>query len=135
MRYAIINPAKETVEYVERDEIQHAQEYAGLEPYRVDHGTIAVGVGIVVYEHGLLEPNEHYFIAGEQLFAGNAVVYQYNRQGETVSMTEKRMPEIKFLHGVAAVEKAIEDRLVTRPYVAINGVILQIWREGVLQTL
>jgi hypothetical protein len=140
MRYAIINAEKETIEYVELDNIDKAKELAGLDPMGVDHGTITHGLGIVVYEFGLLEPAEHYFTFNGQLYAGNAVLYAYDEHGETVDVkgTNELYLELKppkFWHGVPAVEAALEAGQATRPYTAVNGEILQLWRNGALESL
>lgn len=109
---------------------------AGLNPMGVDHGTVQFGLGIVLYEFGLLEPMNHYFILNRTLYAGNAVLYAYDEHGETIDAPEDlRGFKIKFLHGIDAVETALQCGEVNRPYTAINGVKLAEWRNGSLQTI
>ena len=138
MKYATINAKTEEIKVVNVDDINEAKVMAGLEPLGTDHGTVARGIGITVYEFGLLEPTEDYMIIGRQLFAGNAVLYAYSPyDGETINFVEATIPtlNIKFLHGIEAVEEAIVNGLVVRPYVAFNGEVMQLWRNGALESL
>lgn len=135
MRYAVVKPQEESIAIVEEPTIDGATTKAELDPLRVDHGTVQQGLGIMVYEFGLLEPCEHYFAIHGQLFAGNAVLYAYDEHGETVPvpMFTLALP-FKFLHGIAAVEAAITRGEVTRPYAAVNGEKLAIWSDGELRS-
>jgi hypothetical protein len=133
MKYAVLNAKDELVTTADVDDINDAKRIAGLEPIGVDHGTISRGMGIVVYEYGLMEPHDHYMIINRQLYAGNAVIYSYDTAGETVDVGE--LPDVKFLHGVMAVEQAIKAGEAIRPYVAVNGAKLAIWRHGALRSV
>ena len=134
LRHAIINATTEQVSYVNVEDLRDAEVLAGLDPMGVDHGTIEHGLGIVLYEFGLLEPMEHYFILNRQLYAGNAVVYAYNGQGETIDVPPHRIAKlnIQFFHSIAAVEEALDAGKGNRPYTAINSEVLAVWRNGVL---
>lgn len=134
MRYAVVNAEQETISLVDKDEINEAKIEAGLDPIGVDHGTVKTGLGIVLYEFGLLEPQKHYFILNRTLYAGNAVLYAYDEEGETIDIPRLVLAyNIKFLHGIDAVEAALQRGEANRPYTAINGVKLAEWRNGSLQ--
>jgi hypothetical protein len=54
MHFAIIKPATQETSIVDCPDIRDAQALAGLSG--VDHGVVARGLGIVVYEFGLMVP-------------------------------------------------------------------------------
>lgn len=136
MRYAVVNAENETVSLVDHNDLDEVKKSAGLEPLGVDHGTVKTGLGIILYEFGLLEPNEHYFILNRTLYAGNAVLYAFNEHGETVSVPRSVLAfEIKFLHSINAVEAALKKGEADRPYTSINGVKISEWHNGSLRSL
>ena len=132
MRYIIINPKAETVKIVDCESLDKATHEAGLEPLRVDHGTIAQGLSAVVYEYSLFE-SEHYFAIGGQLFGGNAVLYGYNQEGKTIDITFSQLNKVErwilFYHGPEQIEAAIADNTVVRPKVKVNDELIWQWGE------
>ena len=137
MEYGVINAELQTAFLFNTEEINEAKKQAGLDPLGVDHGTVEPGLGIVLYEFGLLEPQEHYLIINRTLYAGNAVLYAYDENGETVDLTLARLASlnIEYLHGVEAVEKALRHGHAVRPYTAINDQQIAIWHNGALRPL
>jgi hypothetical protein len=129
MQFAVVNASKQTVEIVDCPDIRNAMALVDLDDKNVDHGAIGSGLGIVVYEFGMFTPPEHqsYFAIGRAMFAGNAVLYSFNRGGETVSLTT--LPPIVFLPTAKAAERNIELGLIERPYLAVNDVITWRWPE------
>ncbi len=126
MKFIIINPSERSTQIVDEPDLKDAQRLAGLDG--VDHGILSKdpGVAIVVYEFGLCEPGEHkYFAIGRSLYAGNAVLYGFDRIGHTIDVPFE--PPINWLADEAAVEAAITAGLVTRPAVAVNGVVAEEW--------
>jgi hypothetical protein len=135
MQFAIIDPFKQTVEMAESKEIPYA--LAGLDRMRVDHGVVApvtpespIGLGIIVYEFGLFTPpdKQAYFAIETRLYAGAAVLYCFNKKGETVSMPG--VPRVQFMPSARAVERNIELGLIERPTMSVNGVITWRWPEA-----
>ena len=137
MKYFLVDAEKQNVRVIECEDLDAAKQIAGLDPIGVDHGTIAEGWGIVVYEFGLCEPMQYYFATGTshaQLFAGNGVIYQYDTEGETVDVDTATVFLIQFFKGIEEVEKAISEGRVHRPYTAINGIKISEWQNGELVT-
>jgi hypothetical protein len=139
MRFLIIIPKTQSVIHVRAHDTDGAKEVAELD-LNVDHGSLGSGIGIIVKDFGLCEPQPHYFAIGKQLFAGNAVIYQYNiHDGETTDILERNCDIIRdqttFYNGFQEVETAIENGLITRPYIAINNEILSIWENGAFTNL
>ena len=136
MRYAVVVVQNENIYLTDRHTIDDAKKLAGLEPLGVDHGTVKTGLGIILYEFGLLEPMTHYFILNRTLYAGNAILYAFNEEGETVPVPRSVLAfEIKFLHGVNAAEAALKKGEADRPYTSINGVKISEWHNGSLRSL
>ena len=88
MKYYIVVPRTEAIINVRADRIDQAYDSAGLDPLKLDHATLVYdgegggGIGMFVYEYGLMEPSEHFFICEKNLYAGNAVVYAFDGEGE-----------------------------------------------------
>jgi len=106
----------------------------GLKPGEVDHGTVAPGVSIVVYQFGLYLPPEktYYASINRQLIADRAVLYAYDKYGETASLTTLSLPKILY-HGMGQenVEKAIQAGIVNRPVVKAGPNLIWQWPEQV----
>ena len=128
-RFLTIQPAKQFSIWVQSPSLTSAMALVELE--NVDHGVVVPGVGIVVYEYGLfVPPNEqHYFSIRTRLYAGNAVLYAFDKMGETVSLARHQVPEIVFMPNAASVERSIELGLVQRPQMAVNGVVTWEWPQ------
>jgi len=133
MQIVIVNPFVQQVR-VGDFTVEKAMAEAGL--VNVDHGVVApitpdhpVGLAIIVYEFGLFAPPESqsYFVIAGHLYAGNAVIYGFNKQGDTVDIPG--MPRVVFMPSARAVERNIELGLVQRPYIAANGVVTWRWPE------
>ena len=102
----------------------------------VDHGTVIPGLGIVVYEYSLFDEQAAWFGAGGQLFAGKAVVYGYDGQGEGVDVkqspaqfTHNKEIHLRFYHSAAEVEAAIMLAEIQRPQMRVNGAVLWQWPQ------
>lgn len=73
------------------------------------------GVSVVVYEYGLFVPpdQQRYFAINNKLYAGKALLYAFDNQGETIDL--KRPPDVVFFGSVRAIEMAIEAGQIERP--------------------
>jgi len=126
MRVAIVEPKAHLISFVDVETINEAQRLAGLKA--VDHGVAADGVGIIAGEYSMyVDPDQQdYFTFGGPLYAGNAVLYAYDKTGATIDVS----PEIKiaplWLHGRKEVEAAIAQGLVARPELTVNK--RPVWR-------
>lgn len=134
-RYVLIEPAKCEVRMVETVTMQEAYRLIGLISTQVDHGTLVMtpehsGFAIVVDEFSLMQQppdSMRYFQIGDQLYAGNAVVYAFDSQGETINMPE--LPAVLFFKDVAAVEYAIKQKQIRRPSTWANDICLWEWNK------
>ena len=125
MRFMVIDPTARLFGPVEADSPHKASPKLSIS--NVDHGTVAPGIGIIVYEYGLLEGEGPYFALGGQLFAGEAVLYAYDEAGETIDFPDVQLVPPLWLATKADVEAAIKDRTVQRPYSAVNREIIWQW--------
>ena len=123
MKFGWVNPEAKDIKIIDAKTIQDALRIAGLDPFAVDHGTIHNSnyrVGIVVYEHGLdSDLEDGYWTTSFQLYNGNAILYGYDAQGETVDIIRESLPEIRHLGSPENVEKAIREGIVIRPISAM----------------
>ena len=129
MQFAIIEPATQAVIPAECNDIRDAMALAGLG--HVDHSVIMPGLGIALYGFGLLAlpAEQSYFAIHGRLYAGNAVLYAFNKAGETVSLLQCGMPDVMFMPDADAVEHNIALGLVERPQITVNGLITWQWPE------
>jgi hypothetical protein len=144
MNYAIVNPQAKEVRIISAFDMAGAKRVAGLNG--VDFGVVypahargdKIGLGIVVYEFGLLredpagKPVPHLPLFGFHygLYAGKAVLYSFDETGETVDLRPTRdelKRDILWLPTHADAERAIAGGLVRRPYNAINDKVLSQW--------
>jgi hypothetical protein len=127
MQFATIDVDHTQVTVVDGPNLEAVQIVMGLD--KVDHGVVAPGIGIVVDEFGLYTPTDKqsYFAIFGRLYAGNAVLYGFNRQGESVDLLT--LPPVLFMPSAAAVERNIELGIVHRPQITVNGVVTWQWPD------
>ena len=135
MHFAIINAHTRNVLFEECADLRDAQKIAGID--KVDHGVVAhhsqapgmCGIGITVYEYGLFVPPEMqvYFTIARRLYAGNAVLYGFDKHGESIDLDW--MPAVLFLPNASAVMRNIQLGLIQRPTMSANGVKVWEWPE------
>lgn len=125
MLFGIIDATQQTSTLEDWPDLRQAQRRAGIT--NVDHGGIAPGVGITVYQFGLFvsPAKQRYFAIARQLFAGNAVLYGFDERGESVDLL--MLPQVYFLPGAAAVERSIALGLIQRPQMSVNGEVTWEW--------
>jgi hypothetical protein len=68
-----------------------------------------------------------YFSIYGQLFAGNAVLYAFNKSGETIDI--RQLPAIMFYRDVAEVERAIDAGAVKRPQMSYGETVYWRWPD------
>src|SRR3954447_4344462 len=115
---------------------------AGLKRGEVDHGTVTAlpverprRIGIVVYEYGLFVPasRQAYFCVGKHLYAGNAVLYSYDKLGITHDFDADDRASINaFLHffaDISEIMRGIENGALDRPVMRINEQVLWQWPD------
>ena len=129
MRFVTINPSAHLIEFIESVSVDAAVRHAGLSK-DVDHGIIDRSIAVVVHEFSMFaDPDQQsYFAMGGRLYAGNALLYAYAASGETTDMPDVRL-EPTFLHGREEVEAAIQNRIVARPEMKVNGEVIWRWPE------
>lgn len=139
MKFMIIRPkavstsgSLGTAEFADVAKLDNAISRAELSPGKLDHGTLARGVAIVVYEFGLFEPGFGYFSIGNRLFSGNAVIFNYSvDSGETESMSvdlyNSVLANIRFHSSAESVEKEIKSGKIARPEISIDREVVWRW--------
>jgi len=132
MRFIIITQRQ--IRLVDLDSFESALEAAGLKPGEIDFGTLArrvdgSGTSIVVYQFGLFAPPEEgrYFSIGKQLFEGNAVLFAFNGEGETVDLDQP--PPVMFYPSAKEVEHAIKRKKIARPETRVNDTVTWRWPD------
>jgi hypothetical protein len=132
MHYGLINAAERTAVLHDADRIQDCYSLIGLDALQLDHGVVvrrpdSSGIGIFVYEYGLMQDpaQTNYFSIGRGLYAGNAVIYAFDANGESVEL--KIMPPIMFYRSFKEVEQAIQRGEINRPFTAVNEAITWAW--------
>jgi hypothetical protein len=132
MQFGIIKPTEQSATIEDHATIEKAMAHLGLK--NVDHGILArcdkahpIGLAIVVYEFGLLEPPEtqSFFHIQGNLFCGNAVLYGFDVRGETCNVPI--LPRTTFMPNAAAVERLIQLGFVRRPQTTVNGAVVWQW--------
>jgi len=131
MRFAIVEPGETRWEVIEATSLFTLE--ARLRLDTPDHNVLVpaghlpsgVGIGIVVDDFSMFVPpaEQRYFIIGRTLFAGNAVMYGFDKAGETVDLQE--VPQVIFI-SLAGIEDAIANGQIERPRTTINGE--EVWR-------
>lgn len=109
--------------------LQDAERSIGLEPGRVDHGTLlrpgvayTPGLAYVVFEASNFLPAQstYYAAINGRLIADRAVLYAFDERGETVDL--ERLPPVAFYgKGQGKVEAAIAAGVVIRPEIAVTA--------------
>lgn len=130
-RFLRVTPKDHRVTPVEADQPHNAD--PDLYARGVDHGVVSKdpdggGIGVFVYEYGLLDGDGPYFALGGQLYSGDAILYAFDEAGETIDMPQGFM-QLKplWLDTKADVELAITAGVIERPQAAINGVVTWQW--------
>jgi len=129
MRYGVIDATARTAKIGGYKDIWEAGKTVGIKMGEVDFGAVSHSTSVVVYEYGLfVDPAEQkYFSINGQLFAGNAVVFDTNDQGEDIDMI--RLPDITWYQNADAVEKAIQRGYIKRPEMRVNDKLLWSWPQ------
>src|SRR5262245_8808682 len=127
MRYAVIDPEKQTTRAIDASSFTVALDAAGLGDVGRDYSLVNRHIGIVVFEYGLFDPpaEQHYFGLGGKLFGGNALLYAFNERGETIDLTE--CPQPRFFNSLAEIEAAIYCGEIARPMQVINDKVIWQW--------
>jgi hypothetical protein len=134
MKFVLIDVAKVAVTMVDCT-FEEAQARLGLKPGEVDFGTIAMpdeagnpGLTIVVYQFGLFDhpSTQRYFQLGNSLYAGNGLLYAFDKEGETVDMP--CVIPVSFFANAKAVERAIQDGRIARPRTMVNDKLIWEWK-------
>jgi hypothetical protein len=125
-RFLHIDPAAQEVVTVEVDNLYDVT--PDIKAGATDHGVVAPGIGIVVWEYGLVDGEGPYFVLNRQLYAGDAVLYGFNEAGETIDMLDPdgRINPL-WLANKHEVELAIMAGVVERPQTSVNGAVLWRW--------
>ena len=127
MQFAIIEPSAQAVIPAECNDIRDAMALAGLG--HVDHSVIMPGLGIALYEFGLLAlpAEQSYFATVGFMLATRCLAF--NKAGEAVSLLQCGMPDVMFMPDADAVERNIALGLVERPQITVNGLITWQWPD------
>jgi len=121
MQFAVVRPARRTIEAVQANDPKELWLSLGHAD-KADFGKLAVGYAIIVDEFGLLRDpaKQHYFSVKNNLYANDAVIYGFDRRGETVPVPteffEALFGIIKFHNSPAEVEQLILKGQISRPH-------------------
>ena len=140
-----VDPAAKVAERIEVENATHAYAPMRLNPFHLDGGVLfpvepAGGVAFVVGMFAMYEPADaqRYFSVGPRLLAGNAVLYQFDGNGQSISFDEELMAQrtVPTWYDTAAdVEAAIAAGAIIRPTMTgPEGVIWQ-WPEPAPPTI
>jgi hypothetical protein len=147
MKYAKIDVLAHTLTVIEAADPQEGQRLCGLKHNKVDHGIVyrepkEGGIAIVVDEYGLfVRPlDQRYFAIGRHLYAGNAMLYAFDADGDTTDFgaVEEDLvrKHLSWFADATEVARAIFAGEVDRPEMLLNGAKLWEWPnpppEGVL---
>lgn len=136
--FIVIDPYACSVKRYDLPELTEAKQIASLDKVEVDHGAIwgpfagKPGCAIVVYEFGLIDPPDRhkFFAIGGNLYAGRAVLYGFDHQGNTVDLPEQvdyaHLNPI-WLEDEREVERAINSKLIARPQTKVNDEVVWQW--------
>jgi hypothetical protein len=129
-----VNPDTTSVDRIERPDLVDVYDLIGLRRHAVDHGTLAreednSTLAIVVGEYGLFKPKDQikYFSIHGQLFAGPAVLYAADSEGETIDLDVP--PAVLFFRDADEVEKSIASGVVVRPIQVLGDKVFWKWPE------
>lgn len=130
MKFIAIKPDIRTLQYLEGDDPFKAIERLGIDPMRTNHASLGKDVSIILDEIGLLrEEQQEFFTLGNRLFAGPAIVYQIDDEGETIDTQPWVLEQIAractFYNSRESVEAAIQRKNIERPQ---NGITT--WKGG-----
>jgi hypothetical protein len=127
MRFVTIDATKRRVDVVAANRIDQVLKLVGLDPGHVDLTRACDGIGIMVWEFGLRADPEtvKFFSLGDQVYAGNAVLFAYGEGGESIDLADK--PPVMFYRSAREVEMAIQRDEIARPTVVINGNLVWAW--------
>lgn len=137
MKYLGIFPRECRYRVVEGSDLRDALPKVGLQSGQIDFGSLVPGLTIVVYEFGLTDecqPGQCFFTLNGGLYAGNALLYQTDANGDTVDFDTDRWRKLLgatslwWLGSAGAAERAIQAGVVTRPVITINGETVWEWR-------
>jgi hypothetical protein len=120
MRFVIVLPAIKRFITFDGD-LNDAVISAGLSPGAIDHGTLRPGLGYVVGEYAMFEPTDqqHYFGFGTPLIAGNAVLYSYDSEGQTIDFIPSNLRELRWFDFIAEIERDIARDWIKRPVMSL----------------
>lgn len=142
-KYAIVDVTEKTVELVEMKTLEMALNRAGLKTGEVDwsgmgHTRDKRHITLMAYEFGL-RPDYNggrefkYCRIGNQMYAGNLVIFASDEEGENADMTQQEvnflMKHMEWLEDKAACEKAIEAGRIERPHMSVNGEVMWQWNR------
>lgn|SRR5262245_22479141 len=129
-----VDAERRTIKAINVHDVSAAYRPLGLKAGEVDFGTICQDdqclLSIVVYEYGLFVPPEsqNFFSIGDQLFAGNAVIFLASREtGEAIDLDIP--PPICFYRSHVEVEGAIRSGSLQRPEMRVNNQLLWVWPQ------
>ena len=140
MKFGIIDPQAKTFDVIDAANIMEAYARVRLDPMKTDHGTVFLmnndhRACCIVYEFGFFIParEQHYFAIGQRLIAGRALIYEADRHGYTVGLSDEAVALIReglvWFTSADEVELAIAAGAVPRPELAVNGEVLWAWPD------
>lgn len=127
--YGLVDPKAKTVKVEGFYSDDAALRALGINPLATDSARCGRRRGIIVAEYGMFVPpsEQHFFSIGPSLYAGNAVLYDFNERGMTVSY--KAPVSITWYENAQEVELSIGLGRIIRPQMAVNGEVLWTWPE------
>ena len=141
-----VDPAAKVVERIQVENAAHAYAPMRLNPFHLDGGILfpveaGGGVAFVVGMFAMYEPADaqRYFSVGPRLLAGNAVLYQFDGNGQSVDFDASTFRNESFVltwyDTAADVEAAIAAGTIQRPTMTgPEGVIWQ-WPDPAPPTI
>lgn len=110
----------------------------GLDPLKCDHGIVRVtmngGISVIVGEFGLFDPQAELWLCCGRMFAGPAILYQFDERGDMVDLDKLRYGDPIHDFGIVPVNRAaamelIEAGTIARPQHRLNGEVMWQWPD------
>ena len=134
MKFALIDPKRKLIKTLDLPTADVAKQLAGLKLGETDDAAIKLanltpGISIIVAEFGLYVPadQQSYFAIAGRLYAGSAVLYAFDRGGNTIDLLDT--VTVQWLPTAEHVEAAIAADIIERPHLSFNGKTYWTWPD------
>lgn len=134
MIFSVIDPNIRSIEHREFSSLEKALQSLDLHRREIQFGSVLLpqtDLGIAVDGNGLYEDPERqkFFAIGRQLFAGPAVIFGRDEDGEIASVPKDVFFIIRWFDHYQRIVEAIERGEIDQPCIKIGGEPLWVWPQ------